>query len=533
MNKHELLKSLSQTYDLIGMIDASDWPKKFVAQTWEKIKEDIKKHYKEAYAPDQRVVIVFDLNDYKNSATLKNFIVKVQKIINQVDISNFFVVIAHNDHYGHEVLVKSCATASTDLVNLNFVCYDIATDIKTKKTFNPDKSDVFCILPWLHLNVTSYDTIQACCMADQNLGNSKEITLEQAWNNHEMKDLRLSMLHDAYHPTCGKCYELEDRNTLSQRQLRNQQFSRHFDLIEQTQDDGHYPDFNLRYLDIRFSNICNLRCRTCNHHSSSKWYNDEKTLNPSYDKPMIMKAGRYQTDIWDQIKPHLDNVERVYFAGGEPLIMDEHYWILDELEEKQKFDTEIFYNTNFTVIDFKNKNLFDYWSKFTNVIVGASLDASGDRAEYLRKDTKWDTILRNKMLLQEKTPHVKFNISATVSLINLLHLPDFHQEWVEQGLIAVDNFTLNILQQPDYYRVDCGTTQFKQKVYDRYLSHIEWLTKLGASNNIIDSYTAIIQFMMLSDNSQLLPMFRETTSKIDCIRNENILDVFPELNDLF
>jgi hypothetical protein len=75
--------------------------------------------------------------------------------------------------------------------------------------------------------------------------------------------------------------------------------------------------------------------------------------------------------------------------------------------------------------------------------------------------------------------------------------------------------------------------QFKQKVYDRYLSHIEWLKKLGASNNIIDSYTAIIQFMMSSDNSQLLPMFRETTSKIDCIRNENILDVFSELNDLF
>jgi len=533
MNKQQLVESLRRDYELIGIIDSDAWPKKFVTETWEHVKEDIKRYFKEVYAPSQRLVIFFDLKNYKNSVTLKNFIVKVQKIINQVDISNFFVVIAHNDYHGHDEIVKSCSIASTDPVNLTVMCYDVQSELVPKKTFDPKTSDVFCILPWLHLNVTAFNTIQPCCLANEDVGNSNEITLKQAWNSTTMKDLRYSMMNDAYHPACGRCYELESRNNKSQRQLRNQQFSQHFDLVDQTWSNGHFPDFNLRYLDIRFSNICNLRCRTCNHHSSSKWYADEKILNPSYNKPMIMKAGRYHTDIWEQIKPHLDNVERIYFAGGEPLIMDEHYWILDELEKKQKFDVTLYYNTNFTAIDFKNKSLFDYWEKFNNISIGASLDASGPRAEYLRKDTDWNKIVQNKKLLQQKTPHVDFQISPTVSLINLLHIPDFHQEWTEQGLVDINKFSLNILQQPNYYRIDVGPNKFKKRVNDRYQAHIEWLEKHNASINTINSYRAIIDFMMAIDNSGLLVDFQNTIRQIDRIRNENILDVFPELNELF
>ena len=75
---------------------------------------------------------------------------------------------------------------------------------------------------------------------------------------------------------------------------------------------------------------------------------------------------------------HIDYVEQIYFAGGEPLIMDEHYRILEELERRGMFDVRLVYNTNFTQVRLKDRYVFDFWKKFKNVSVGASLDAMGD-----------------------------------------------------------------------------------------------------------------------------------------------------------
>jgi organic radical activating enzyme len=64
-------------------------------------------------------------------------------------------------------------------------------------------------------------------------------------------------------------------------------------------------------------------------------------------------AGRFETDIWEQLLTHIDYVEQIYFAGGEPLLMEEHYRILDELVQRKRFDVRLIYNTNFTHIKLK------------------------------------------------------------------------------------------------------------------------------------------------------------------------------------
>jgi sulfatase maturation enzyme AslB (radical SAM superfamily) len=305
--------------------------------------------------------------------------------------------------------------------------------------------------------------------------------------------------------------------------------------VSRTQENGQFDEFEMTYWDIRFSNLCNLRCRSCGHIFSSQWYQDQAKLAGGDWKKhntVLNIAGRTPTDMWAQLEPHLDYVEQIYFAGGEPLLMDEHYKILEELERRGRFDVRLIYNTNFTEVRLKDRLVFDYWRKFDSVAVGASLDAMGPRAEYIRKGTPWAQVEENRRLMQEICPKVDFYISPTLSIMNAWHLPLFHRDWVERGLIRAQDLNVNILQDPEYYRIDIAPAEFKERLKRRFQDHIEWLRPQDPLNRATVGFESAINFMMATDNSHLLPKFWEKTSQLDTIRNESMLAVIPELEAL-
>jgi hypothetical protein len=114
----------------------------------------------------------------------------------------------------------------------------------------------------------------------------------------------------------------------------------------------------------------------------------KKLIYLAKDYPQFMYAGRDKDDMWNQMQEHIPYLEQIYFAGGEPLIMEEHYNVLKELVRLKRFDVRLQYNTNFSRLNLKDENVLDYWKLFNNVSIGASLDAMGPRAEYIRKGTK-------------------------------------------------------------------------------------------------------------------------------------------------
>jgi hypothetical protein len=213
-------------------------------------------------------------------------------------------------------------------------------------------------------------------------------------------------------------------------------------------------------------------------------------------------------------------------------MVEEHYNILDELERRGRFDVRLIYNTNFTQIKLKDRVVFDYWRKFDSVAVGASLDAMGPRAEYIRKGTNWATVERNRRQMLEICPNVDFYISPTLSLMNALHLPDFHRAWVKKGYIKPQDLNVNILQDPAYYRIDAAPIKYKQRVRMAYEEHLEWLRPLDPLQRATVGFESAINFMMATDNAELLPKFWDKTQELDRIRKENILEAIPELTAL-
>jgi sulfatase maturation enzyme AslB (radical SAM superfamily) len=237
--------------------------------------------------------------------------------------------------------------------------------------------------------------------------------------------------------------------------------------------------------------------------------------------------------MWEQLEPHLDYVEQIYFAGGEPLLMEEHYRILEELLKRGRTDVRLIYNTNFTHTDLKGQSVFEYWRQFRSVAVGASLDASGGRGEYIRKGTVWSTVEQNRRDMLEICPQVDFYISPTLSIMNAEHILDFHREWTEAGLIRAQDLNVNILQDPAHYRIDIAPLEYKQHLESKYHEHLSWLAAQGDPlGRATQGFESAVTFMMATDNTHLIDTFWRKTHELDSIRNESLLAVIPELKAL-
>lgn len=411
-------------------------------------------------------------------------------------------------------------------------------DLNEKEEFLLKESKVFCMYPWIHLHAWPTGEAYPCCHAEwkaPSLGNARNSTLEKIWNDTPMKSLRTDMLNEKENPACARCYEQEKSGFFSGRRSANKHHGHNINLVASTKSDGSLDQFKMTYWDIRFSNLCNLKCRTCGPSFSSLWHGDQtKIAGPEWGKnnAVLHYAGRTETDIWEQLVPHLDHVEHIYFAGGEPLLMEEHYQILDELVRRERFDVRLVYNTNFTHTDLKGQSVFEYWKKFNSVAVGASLDAAGARGEYIRKGTNWDTVVRNRQQMLEICPNVDFYISPTLSILNAWHVPDFHQDWVDRGFIRPQDLNVNILQDAAHYRIDIATQDYKKAIEEKYISHLEWLRPLDKLNRATVGFESAITFMNSTDNTDLIQTFWRKTNELDSIRKENILDVIPELKAL-
>ncbi len=396
-------------------------------------------------------------------------------------------------------------------------------------------SNSFCMLPWMHLHAFPDGRAYPCCFAFDKLhvGNVNKQSMEEVFNGDKMKNMRLNMLNNKKSRECIKCYDQEDSGFFSLRLSSNKHFGHNIGMVDNTKPDG-TADFMIKYWDIRFSNLCNMACRSCGTWFSSNWYEDHKKLTggpPNHAK--IMKAGRSSNDIWEQLLKQFDHVEQFYFAGGEPIIMEEHLRILKELDKRKMYHVRLIYNSNFSKSKFKGTDIFELWNKFDSVSVGASLDAEGARAELMRKGTVWQDIVANRKRMKEVCPQVDFYISATVGLSNALHVTDFHKSWVEQGLIKPQDFNFNLLQYPLWQRMDLLPDEYKMEVTAKYNQHIEWLKTKDPLTRASKGFQSALDWMNKKDMSKHMPTFITETRKYDKIRDENFTDVFPEWKELF
>jgi len=305
--------------------------------------------------------------------------------------------------------------------------------------------DTFCILPWVHLygsvdgiwgrccvDATTYpggaspqklrsDALGCSAHSSHVLANEgRRMDLLAAFNSIAMKETRLAMLDGLRLDACQYCYARERAGARSYRQIANDLFPLDGtvrELVESTSDDGHLNGFP-RYLDIRLENACGLACIMCDYPVSS-------TIGVK--QGMSPRAARLDTyaqdeELWAILEANAHHIERVYFAGGEPLQQRMHLRFLDLLIARGRPEhTTLAYSTNLMLIP-------DGWlerlKRFRSIDIGASCDGIGEVFERIRLGARWETFARNVRRVRAEFP---VRLAVTVQRDNAAHLEELIQ----------------------------------------------------------------------------------------------------------
>lgn len=405
----------------------------------------------------------------------------------------------------------------------------------------------FCMIPWIHFHATALGNMSPCMSLVEGYeakgyGNLNENSFSELWQGEKIRKLRLRMLEDKPSFNCTKCYEREEVGYWSQRQDANKKYAQYKDWVSNTDKEGYAADAKPVYWDIRFSNLCNLKCRMCGYGASSSWYEDAIKLGeiePSANEK-IVRGVQDSTALLQDLDQYVPHLEKVHFAGGEPLILKENYYILERLIDYKKFDTEIKYNTNLTTLTYKNKDVMELWKHFNNIKLHVSMDGVGEKCEYIRKNLRWNVFVKNIERIKANT-NINVIVNITVSIFNILDLVKIHKYMMENGYIDIDHICLNLLHTPDQYNVKILPFEVKKAVTAEINDHINWMKndKVFLNNEgeyykeKIEQWESIVSFMNSEDWTNLIPKFIEKTEQLDEIRDEKLLDVFPELEVLY
>tara|TARA_B110000503_G_scaffold11872_1_gene16014 strand:+ start:9220 stop:10560 length:1341 start_codon:yes stop_codon:yes gene_type:complete len=434
----------------------------------------------------------------------------------------------------------------------------------------------WCPLPWLGLNVRNNGDVRVCCNA--NVSNNQGLiakpdgtyynlgkdSIQDFRNADLMKDIRVSMLKGEYHDSCIRCKReaesgMESRadweRTIWHHRLTEEQAN------ELTAEDGTIEtDSNpIKYMDLRFGNLCNLKCRMCGPTDSNMWYEDTvKLWGPQYTdsgtKIKLVKnaKGKHEPDVdiyswyenplfWKDLEEQIPVVERLYIVGGEPLMINQHYEFLQKCINAGRANKIIIeYNTNITNIP---ERAWEIWKHFERVQIGMSVDAVGPVNDYIRNPSKWYKIEENMRKLDNAEGKFKIWWAATIQVYNLIHLPETMMWKIEQNFkrINVDVKHKSVisphpLHNPNFLNIKVFPKESKQWI-ENYFEEWKETAKDRISNplnykhfcKILDSY---VKYMWAEDYSNELEKFWHYTKTLDKSRKEDLKSVSPKTWEL-
>jgi hypothetical protein len=402
------------------------------------------------------------------------------------------------------------------------------------KEFLLNESKVFCMSPWIHVHTSPTGTASACCISKTTIGNSNSQNLEQLINSTEMKQLRLDMLNERVNPACVACHSHEAGGVRSSRNQYADRFNKDFDeVIANTKEDGHLDNFKMRYFDIRFSNICNFKCRTCNAEYSTQWEQEDIKRKLSYAK---IYPKNNSPRLLGEIMEHIPHMEYAYFAGGEPLITEEHYVMLEEMIKQGRTDIALVYNSNASNLKFKSKDIIQLWSQFKKPVeFWASIDHVGERAEYIRAGTNWGEIETNLLILKS-LPNLNLSLNTVSSVFNHVTLKEFYTYLIDKKIYEPPpgwSCSLYPLTHPEHFSAQILPTNLKQQARVKINELLQYMNSKGFTpfqENIIQN-TA--NWTESADRWEIYKdVFRSYVLELDKVRGEDFVKVFPELASL-
>jgi len=401
------------------------------------------------------------------------------------------------------------------------------------KTTKPLPSKTFCVLPFMHVATNPGGSYRLCCNSNPNNNQIKDENgkpfkifkhdVEEVWNSDHYKKIRKQFIDGEMPSTCERCYREEDSGIRSPRAGFNEKWWTDDVIVAED------IPVDIRYIDLRLGNLCNLKCRMCNPWASSMWVKDWNEVIPTakltpsnpidddtlqYMKVMTEWPDYKKTELNFQDISH--TVEEIYLTGGEPTLAVSQYKLLDYcIENNLAKNIRLKYNTNLTNIPPK---MIEYWADFKRVQLNCSIDAVGERDRYIRYPSSWKKVEQNFDALS-KLSNVNIQIHCTIQALNICVLHELLEFAGSRGLEG-DQVYLNILNHPSCLNIRVLPTELKNMAANSLAEYFHW-----------PKVEDVIKYMFAEDwHEKHWEEFKAYNLKTDKLQKMNLLDTCKEFN---
>ena len=407
---------------------------------------------------------------------------------------------------------------------------NLATDINSAS---------FCPLPWIHQYIHQDGEVDLCSIAGSighsdagpSIGSIRETTLTELWNSNYMKETRLQMLRGERPQGCLRCFMYEDLGYESDRKLFIRQFGKEsVPALLSTNTDGSLSDHKLTYIDVRFSNKCDMACNMCNKESSSGFALEENKLNGTTFKPVVI-AGNYRNHAYEELIKHYSTVKTIFFGGGDIFLHWEHRQILNDLIVSGKSkDITLKYITNGNTLSNKD-DIFDIWQNFKSVLIMFSIDGYGEPGEYWRYGGKWDIIEQN-IKRCDSYKNINTYIHSTLGWPNIFNWIEFMKYYFSSKLLKDTNsITGYCLEGPLEFSLQSAPPFKKQQIEQELVKLRDHIKQYKNNINAISLIDYAIRYMYDKDTEYGLVGLDKVLRR-DAIRNNDFFSAFPEHEDM-
>lgn len=412
----------------------------------------------------------------------------------------------------------------------------------------------FCVIPWVQMAAKPIGTARVCCLMTNskdpqqgtiqdengvpyNLGKDDFDVIK---NGEKARQIRLALLNGERHSDCDTCWIKEDMGAPSRRMVSNKMYSGEFDetIARKHTDEHGNTDWEPSYWDLRFGNLCNLKCVMCHPASSSQWYEDFVLVNNKLkftDSGITVRLakqnGRYKDqgeydwwdnpEFWEKLERKIPYLKQVYLVGGEPMLIEPHYDFLQKvIDSGRASEVTLEYDTNLTSI---HQRAIDLWKHFKKVWLRISVDDFGEQFNYIRFPAKWSQVSNNIEKLDTSMSNIKMDFTITWQVLSAYTTPNL-LNYLEK--FEKYNYSIRILSSPDYFDVAILTTEVKEdliRIYKEWANTDKRYKKVAHLINYLEKNK--------EGNLDKVDKCTELLGKLDNIRSTNWTETFPQLRE--
>jgi organic radical activating enzyme len=378
-------------------------------------------------------------------------------------------------------------------------------------------------------------------------------------NTPYKKERRKEMLNGVKCTECSYCWNIEQTGNLSDRHYRSGEprAAIHLDRIRnQSWDVDEVPS----YVEVNFSNACNLACSYCSPQFSSTWaaqaerfgayptsvphnapehFEGRRRVIPNRENnPYLEAFWRWWPELYPQLK-------HFRMTGGEPLMDKNTYKVFDYVLANPKQDLHLNVTSNFSVEPALFENYLDYTKrlcegeKIEHFMQFVSVDTFGKQAEYIRPGLNFTRLQDNVERWLTEVPY-RNSLTFIITMNNLVvpgvqdllnwilelrkkHSHNYQRVW----------FDTPLLRNPSWQHINTLPTAYVWKME----SILEWMQKntmnkfVGFKDYEIQRMQRVIAMMRKHNASMETKQdFYKFFSEHDRRHNLKFIDAFLEMS---